>query len=141
MNFFLHTGNSFSSDSVYNTATRFIVEIPKNLDLQGEWVVGISEVIFKNHSINTSVGYICSDFIENSIFGDKSLPCFRSICIPNNNHFTHLIFENVFYFKVTSNFIQNLNIWMLNDCNEMITSTSEDLMYLTFHFKRLNLKC
>ncbi len=141
MSFFLHTGNTFSSDSVYNTATRFIVEIPKSLDLQGDWEVGLSEIIFKNYSINASVGYICCDFIENSIFGDKSLPCFRCICIPNNRDFTHLRFEQVFYFKVTSNFIQNLNIWTLNECSEMMLSTSEDLIFLTFHFKQAKSKC
>ncbi len=73
--------------------------MPKNLDLQGEWAVGISEVISKNHSINPSVEYICSDFIANSIFGDKNLPYFRSICIPNTNHFTHLTLKMCFILK------------------------------------------
>ena len=141
MNFFLHTGNTFSTDIVYNLGTQFIVEIPRRIDLHGQWEVGLVDVIIKNQTLSAknSVAYICCDFVENSVYGNRSIPCLRCVYVPRtlNDNFIHLSFEKPFYFNVTSNFIQNVNVWMIDDAGEIIKSTLEDLVFLTFHFRRL----
>ena len=84
----------------------------------------------------TSVVYICGDFIEHTIVGNKTLPFFRRLSLASSEKQIAETYDNPFYIKLNTKFIQNLQIWVLNEKGNIINSSGEEHIFLTFHFRK-----
>ena len=139
MSFFLHTGNAFATlNKPYNRASEFLINLPKALDFHSQWEVGLIEFMLNKDKLETKscIGYVCVDFIENSILGNNTLPCIRAIHIPRYNKNINITFDRVDYFKINTKFIQNLRVVILDETGGTLHSTDQDLVFLSFHFRK-----
>ncbi len=86
----------------------------------------------------TSVVYICGDFIDHSIVGDKTLPFFRSFSLVSGKKLLNRTYAKPFYVKLNTKFIQNLSIWLVNEKGGKVQTSETDNIFLTFHFRKRN---
>ncbi len=92
--------------------------------------------IIQEKEQKTSVVYICGDFVEHSIVGDKTLPFFRSLSLSSKESQIVETYDNPFYIKLNTKFIQNLSIWLITEKGQIIKSSGQEHIFLTFHFRK-----
>ncbi len=144
MSFIFHTSNTFSAlETPYNSPSQFIIHSPKSFDLSEEWEVGLADLMWKRKKVMKnkdkipySTAYICADFIENSVLGDKTLPFFRVIHLPQTPSPIKRTYANIHYLKLNKHFIQNLKFWLVTEKGELFDSEPGDLLHLTLHFRK-----
>lgn len=138
--FYLHTGNSFSHLRYpHNLAGNFVVDLPKTIYFNGTWEVGVSDILIERIYPESVVGihYICADFVENSVVGNFDYQLLRT-CVLLNEQRQEFTVNPFYYFKVNTNFIQNLHIYFLDTKNKKEILNIDDKIYLTLHFRKIH---
>lgn len=136
--FYLHTGNIFSQLRYpHNLAGNFVVDLPRTIYFNGNWEVGISDISLERIFPESVLGehYICSDIVETSIVGIYNLPFLRSFMLVDEER-QHFCFDSLHYFKINTNFIQNLHFYFLDSKNKKEILNRDDKIFLTLHFRR-----
>ena len=125
---------SKDSESLYprNTASDFIVQLPKHLHLeQGSWTCGVVQC---NLPAKPSVAiFITSDFVESSILGGKFQPVLAMTTFKTKH------FVNVARMPVKRTLLQSLRIKLVNTRGDVVNiQAGETFLVLEF---RKNGKC
>lgn len=139
MSFHLHVSSSLAAvGGPFNSPVNFSIQLPKALYLEGEWVVGLVDSyiqIPKDISIKHNVVYLCGDFIEHTILGDKLMPFVKALYLKDFENYFY--FTNIQYIPLNSKNIQQLGLNLLSENNKQLQQTALKKACFTFHFKRV----
>lgn len=102
------------------------VQLPKDLNLNGEWEVALSEI---HTSTDQKYLLVTADFVDSLIVGDRIVKLLRKV------HRFDLAFYNLYYVRVVSRYIHCLNIQIFNENNIEISEEVD----LVLHFRSRSL--
>ena len=119
-----------------NHGAYFMIELPKTLELTGEWEVAVLE--YKWHGSVSGVFYIFSDLCTETYMRDSMLPLLRSILVDKSESKEFREYRGMFsvpyYTPIRNNRIDRFRIWIQNETlNSPIINPS---LYLTLHLRK-----
>lgn len=94
-----------------NTASDFTIELPRPLNLDGNWACSIREVQFPNN-LDTPVAYICADLCQESLTCDTYYPVLRVVPTSPSKSVTTLTFTTPYYITVKQDKLQRFRIFI-----------------------------
>lgn len=112
------------------TSPDFTVELNQPLNLEGEWEVGLVEMVgFPSMS---SLYYILSDLCEYRILNSHLLPVLR--CIFAEHSFLKEVYLPTLYLPVSKTRIERVRIY-IKDINFQISSNLNNTLNCTLHLR------
>ena len=120
---------------VNNTASDFVIDLPRTYRLDGTWECALTEITFVSQFEHlTDRIYVCSDVIEDSYVKGTALPILRSLDVDTDEK-VDLTFDSLYYFKVQSDQIRRITIF-IRDSELRPIRFKVDRLYCTLHFRR-----
>ncbi len=142
MDFYVFASSRDSKeDFPFNRAGNFIVELPREIILEGQWEVSISELaLFRvPEARDPRHIYVCTPIIDSSVCGQFQYPVLRRIPLKKQSRqFEEYITEH--FFPLNHTRLQRLHIYLLDDILAQEFLGSGDILDITLHFRRKPLR-
>lgn len=128
-----------SNDSIEenptNRASRFVVNLPRELYFRGLWRCGLAEITYPS-IVEDAVPHILvlTDFTNESVMGTHELPVLRRLPHTISSTGVHVEFNNIQYIKVKRENITQMSFWLLGENNKEIAFNPNGTTYMTLHF-------
>ena len=121
-----------------NTPNIFTVQLSKQLQFDGYWVVALTEFNLKNNHLGSRITngeiFVCCDICQETIVGEREIPLLRRIILERDKD-SNIIFSLPYYISVKVSQIQQIQIY-LKDSTGKLTSFNDQEVTLTLHFKK-----
>ena len=131
-----------------NVPNNFTVQLNKEVDLEGYWVVALTEIsiVYQTSSRMSGDIYIFSNICVDSFVGASEKPLLRKVHIGKDGtegfaknkkkYFTStLIFDTPYYIPVRSGLLNQINIY-INDAIGNASSFTNEETCVTLHLKK-----
>ena len=117
------------SDSV--SPCDFLVDLPAEYNLHGEWTCGLTEIHFNNILEFQNGLYVFCDVCDDTFVKNANLPLLRRI--HSNKDSSSYYFHPIYYSKISRQNIQRLRIYILDE-NLKPFKYSGVTLWCTLHF-------
>lgn len=126
-------GTDFFSD---NSPFNFRVKLNRNIQLDGYWMVALTEfTLNKTNSFDKNL-YILSDICQNSFIGNTEKPLLRRVML-NRKKNGNIIFYNPYYIPVRSGIMEHIHIYITDDEGSLASFLRQPVT-VTLHFKKFS---
>lgn len=142
MDFYLYASSKDSKEGFpYDRAGNFIVELPKEIILDGQWEVSLSEIALYRTPKDQDPRhiYICSPIVDTSICGQFQYPILRRIPLKKQSRQLEE-YTTEYFFPVNQTRLKRLNIYTLDDKLGTELFNASDILDITLHFRRKPLR-
>ena len=93
-----------------NNPAGFTVQLPRLLNLKGNWICALTEIYLDNKIVGTPKQVtVSTDLIEESYIRDTQLPVLRRIPVETNKDI-EFTFSNPYYLKVVQNQVHRIHL-------------------------------
>ena len=121
--FYIILNSNHSSEIFQNTPVNFKVRLNRPLRLEAGWKVALCQY----RSTVAPHIYVCSNICNSTIVGQKQLNILRYVPDKEKN-------LDRYYVTVAQNFIDSIQIYILNASTEQKLEMTEGATFITLHF-------
>ena len=118
-----------------NTPYFFTVQLNRQIQFDGYWVVALTEFNISNRKVgefdDTEI-FVCCDICQETFVGDKEMPLLRRIKLEKENN---IVYTLPYYIPVKISQLQQLQIH-IKDRQGKFVSFRDEQVTLTLHFKK-----
>ena len=121
-----------------NTPNSFTVQLNRQIQFDGYWVVALTEFNLSDNIQKSNKGaeiFICCDICQETFVGGKELPLLRRIILDGEKESTNIIFTSPYYIPVKTSQLQQIQIY-IKDRSGNLVSFQQEQVSLTLHFKK-----
>lgn len=124
-------GADFFSD---NTPFNFRVKLNRTIQLDGYWVVALTEfTLNQTNSLGKNL-YVFFDICQNSFIGTTEKPLLRRVLSERQNQ-RNIIFDNPYYIPVRAGMMEYIHIYIKDDDGSFASFLRKPVT-VTLHFKK-----
>ena len=136
MSFYITLTNNIRTQPT-NNGSNFIVDLPKQINLEDDWYVALVEITIihgneENYYKNGLFVY-CS-LIRSVMVGDILVPLLRRF-VPTSSNPIHETMDHLMYIDVSSAIINKVEIQIRDDLGKIVDFPSGTTTVLILHFK------
>ena len=114
-----------------NNPYDFNVQLDKQIAIDGNWVVALTEIELNYIKKGTQDVYVFSDVCVGSFVGKSERPLLRRVQVQKKN----IIFESPYYVPVRVNELNQIRVYIKDRNDEDCSFLNKDTC-ITLHFKR-----
>ena len=118
-----------------NTPANFMVQLNRQLQFDGYWVVALTEFSTNSWtSDKTSDVYVCCDVCQESFFGTKELPLLRRVFLGSVKE-NNTVYTTPYYVPMKVGQMQQIRVY-ITDRDGNLVSFLDGPVNVTLHFKK-----
>ena len=119
-----------------NTPNIFTVQLNKQIQFDGYWVVALTEFDLKNNHPGSRITngeiFVCCDICQETFVGGREIPLLRRITLERDKD-SNIIFSLPYYISVKVSQIQQIQIYLKGPYRKInLISRSRSDTYITF---------
>lgn len=119
-----------------NQAFNFRVKLNRTIQLEGYWVVALTEFTVTEQDYVEKPLFIFSDICQNSFIGNNEQPLLRRVYLDTKMNGRNIIFNNPYYIPVrTGGSMEHIHVYITDEKGED-ASFLKHTVTATLHFKK-----
>ena len=126
-----------SSNYFNNSPNNFTVQLNRQVQFDGYWVVAVTDFNIKNYKQNKTNEheiFLYCDICQETFVGGREIPLLRRIVL-NSDQKTNIIFTTPYYIPLKVSQLQQIKIYIKNRKGDPVSFQTEEVT-LTLHFKK-----